>query len=290
MNYEKLGSVLVFNYYNSSSSTPATNNTRITIRNNHETDSIGVSLFFVKGSDGTVTPYKIPLITAKSTEFILLNSLLPDQEGYAIAVATDSDGWPVNFNYLTGMASVKLPTNHKGKTEAIAIRSLRDFTPEPPAVVTALNFDGVDYERIATTNLLTGLPSMYDGNNSILVLNSIFGNTTTRIDPFSDHMFQIFDDAEDLFVVSTTGNGVKSQLKNTISATYPPTTPPMPYVISAGRSGHMIISSSTGFLGSFLNYSTGGWSPAFTYNENLVPKNIPESGAGVLTIDVIPNP
>src|SRR6185295_14486975 len=93
MSDQKAGSVLIFPVYTSSLSNPAVENTRLNLTNTDPGRSAFVHLFFVDGSNCSVSDSFICL-TANQTMTLNAADIDPGVTGYVIAVATDSQGCP----------------------------------------------------------------------------------------------------------------------------------------------------------------------------------------------------
>src|SRR5262245_7617043 len=99
INDQKAGSVLIYNLF-SSSATPATEDTRISLTNHSTTSRIFVRLFFVNGASGSAINLFICLL-ANETMVFQASAVDPGVRGYIIALAVnDINGCPINFNFL----------------------------------------------------------------------------------------------------------------------------------------------------------------------------------------------
>ncbi|MGH9801358.1 MAG: hypothetical protein ACRD82_13415, partial [Blastocatellia bacterium] len=96
---QKPGSVLIYNIYTSSTD-PNRQNTRINLANTHTVRPAFVHLFFV--AEGCSVADSYVCLTANQTASFLASDLDPGTSGYLVAVATNSIGCPINFNYLIG--------------------------------------------------------------------------------------------------------------------------------------------------------------------------------------------
>src|SRR6188768_1026448 len=90
---QKAGSLLFFNIYTSSVTTPGSQNTRFNITNTHDATASFVHLFFVEGATCSVSDRYICL-TANQTATFLASEQDPGTTGYLIAIATDGQGLP----------------------------------------------------------------------------------------------------------------------------------------------------------------------------------------------------
>ncbi len=94
----KLGSVLFFNYY-TSDALSAQVNTRINITNVNPLQDVVIHVFFVDSQTCNIADSFLCLTRNQTTTFAA-SDLDPNVTGYIIAIAVDSQGRPVSFNYL----------------------------------------------------------------------------------------------------------------------------------------------------------------------------------------------
>lgn len=106
----KLGSVLFFNYYTSDALSSQVN-TRFNITNVNPSQDIVVHVFFVDSNTCNIADAFVCLTGNQTTTF-LASDLDPNITGYLVAVAVDSEGRPVGFNYLAGDELVVTSTGH----------------------------------------------------------------------------------------------------------------------------------------------------------------------------------
>src|SRR5262249_32700594 len=125
---QKAGSVLFYNFYTSSSSSPNAQNSRISLTNIHPALAARVHLFFVDGSNCSVADSFVCLTPNQTTSF-LASDLDPGTSGYIVAVAIDAHGCPVNFNYLIGDEYVKLSSGHAANLGAEAFSAIAGGLP-----------------------------------------------------------------------------------------------------------------------------------------------------------------
>ncbi len=213
MSDQKAGSVLVWNYYNSSS-TATNSDTAITITNTNSQKSAFVHLFFVSSTAGcAVADYKLEL-TRNQTKTFYASFFDPDQRGYLIAVAENPEnGWPTSFNYLIGSEYFKNPTIGAGALGAEAFAALFEgdlpgFTAD--AIQATLRFDGVSYNRLPSVLALSSLPSPSD-NDTTLILNGFGGNLSSGVSGGTSYFVLVYDERENSYSTSITG-GCQRQL------------------------------------------------------------------------------
>lgn len=106
LNDQKPGSVLFFHRYSSNASNALREDTQITLTNTNPSAIAFLRLFLVAGSTCQVNELQLCLAAQQTTSF-RMSDLDPGMRGYLIAVATDATGKPVQFNWLTGSATLK---------------------------------------------------------------------------------------------------------------------------------------------------------------------------------------
>lgn len=263
---QKLGSVLVFPYYTSSASTPNSHNTRLAITNQNDTTTVTLHRFFIIGSSGAIADDFICLTGTQPVNF-LASDADPGVTGYMVIVAVNSaTGVPINFNNLSGEADVKLPSGHRAsfKAEAIAAISLPSFGG-PTAT---LNFDASAYNRMPRALAMNKIRSRLDGNSTILVLTRITGSYAIggSRDTIGAISGNLYDDIANAAPFSLTQSS--PQLVQTLSNTFPPTSPVLDTMIPAGRTGWLHVAKTTdvGLFGVLLNFNpnTSSSASAFT--------------------------
>ena len=253
---QKAGSLLFFNFYSSSSASPEQSNTRINITNTADSNPAYVHLFFVAGESCEISDTYLCLSPNQTASF-LVSDLDPDVTGYLIALAVDSGtGCPINFNYLIGDEYVKLSSGQHGNLGAEAFATLLE---EPclcdDTMTTAeISLDGIAYNQAPHTLSISNVPSLADNNSTLLVLNRVGGDLTTAGDPIGVLSGLLFDDMENGFSFMTTAG---CQLRQSLSASFPRTTPRFPQVVPSGHSGWLKISPEPGIglLGTVLQFN-----------------------------------
>src|SRR5262249_49489336 len=108
---QKPGSVLFFNRYTSNASNPIREDTTLTLTNTHPASNVFVRLFIVSGATCQNIELQLCLV-AEQTINLLASDLDPGSRGFAMAIATDANGQPIQFNWLIGNATVKQPGNN----------------------------------------------------------------------------------------------------------------------------------------------------------------------------------
>jgi hypothetical protein len=288
---QKTGSVLVFPFY-TSTATPSAQNTQVTVVN-HSIDS-GVNLrFFFVGNDGSIVPTN-PLILAASQNITFLTSDVdPGFTGFIVVVAVNASGFPINFNFLSGQANIKLATGHAAslKAEAIAAISLPAFS----GATATLNFDGSAYNRMPRTLALENIKSAADGNNTLLILTRVTGNYAGGpVDKIGAVSGALYDDATTAapFTFDGSMQFFGNQLAQTLSNTFPVTNPSFTNFIPAGRSGWLYLAANAdiGLFGAVLNLNPNAGSQFMAFNGGHNLRALRLSTSNSIVIPVIPQP
>ncbi|MFM8392742.1 MAG: hypothetical protein ACKOB4_02305, partial [Acidobacteriota bacterium] len=258
------GSILIYNVYTSTVST-SREDTRLTLTNSHQRQSVNVHLFFVDGVSGRVADNYVSL-TPQQTVSFLASDLDPGVTGYLLAVAVDDHGCPINFNYLIGSEDVKFESGHRTSLGALAIPAEGGpILCDPNATTTRLYFDGVSYSALPRTLAIDSLASRSEGNRTMLIVNRISGDLTTATDPVESLAGFIYDDVEKASSFSmSSANG---QLRAMLGNSTPRSVPRYDVIIPAGRTGWMKFASASdvGLTGAVINLNPNG----FTGGHNL---------------------
>ncbi len=289
---QKAGSLLYYNAYTSSATSPNSANTRINITNTSSTSAAIVHLFFVDGSNCSVADSYLCL-TANQTATFLASDVDPGINGYIVALASDSDGLPAAFNHLIGDEYVKFASGHAANLGAIAFAKLNNANViSTDGVLAALFLDGLNlagsYNRAPRVVALDNLPSRADGNDTLLILNRVGGNLATGAATLGALFGILYDDAETAFSFSFAGG---CQFRASISSSFPRTAPRVETVIPAGRSGWMKFYSLSdiGIIGAAINMNTGTDDAANAFNGGHNLHHLRLSQAANLIIPVFPS-
>jgi hypothetical protein len=288
---QKAGSVLFYNSYTSSATNSNTANTRVNITNTNTFSGIAVHLFFVDGATCSIADSYICL-TANQTASFLAADVDPGISGYIVAVATNGEGLPAQFNYLIGDEYVKFATGHNANLGAIAFAKLNEANVvSADGVLAALFFDGANlagsYNRAPRVVAIDSLQSRADGNDTLLILNRVGGNLATGANTLGALFGILYDDAETAY--SFTFSTSTCQFRSSISSSFPRTAPRVETVIPAGRSGWMKVYSQSdrGLVGAVINNNTSvGSDHAFSSGHNL--HHLTLTAAESLIIPVFP--
>lgn len=162
---QKAGAVLVFPFYTSSSATPSTHDTRITISNvgSGSAQATNVLLIWIdkvrcEGTNGWI------YLTPNATYADLMSNLDADNQGYMLAIVVDAAGCPVPKNVLVGSAFIKAPAGafnipagtattvpNGAISEGYSAQAFRGYQPATCSLITqeaVLNFDGTSYDKV----------------------------------------------------------------------------------------------------------------------------------------------
>jgi hypothetical protein len=265
VNDQKAGSILFYNFYSSSTANPNAENTRFNITNTAQ-GTVFVHLFFVDGSNCSVADSFICL-SPNQTLAILSSDVDPGVTGYMVAVAVDDRGCPIKWNYLIGDEYIKLSSGFAANLGAEAFSAIVD----DPAGCTAasssvpLRFDGVSYSSAPRVLAVDNIGSNLDGNTTRLIINRVGGDLSSTAGAIGPMFGLLFDDLEK--PLSFTFRSAACQTIQTLSTTFPRTTPRIDTVIPAGRSGWMKLSSTdgNGLLGAVLVSNPGAVNSATAY-------------------------
>ncbi|MEP7339126.1 MAG: LamG-like jellyroll fold domain-containing protein [Acidobacteriota bacterium] len=284
---QKAGSILVFPYYTSSAASPQATNTRISITNTNQQSGVSLKLFSIQGSGaGTVMDYELCL-TANQTATFLTSDIDPGLTGYLVAVAVDSTGLPINFNFMAGEGAVKLASGHRASLKAEAIAAVAANPASAAGGTAALNFDGISYNRLPRALAIEKIGSPADQNNTLLILTRITGNyATSVVNSIGLVNGNLYNDA--VTAASFSFTAATPQFVQTLSNTFPATTPPLGTIIPAGRTGwlYLATNSDVGLFGATLNLNSnaGTLSSAFNGGGNL--RALTLSGSNSIVIPV----
>lgn len=143
----KAGSVLFFHRYTSAVAQPTVINTLLTITNTNPRDGVTAHVFFV--SNCNITDTYITL-GANQSRTLPVNEYSPNNTGYAVVVATNSQGVPAQFNWLIGSASIVDGTGigHTANYNALSVAKRTGGAAALSAGGADMVFDNVEYDRL----------------------------------------------------------------------------------------------------------------------------------------------
>jgi len=298
----KTGSLLVYNIYTSAASGGNTQNTRVNITNVNLTSQSLVHLFFVS-ADCTIADSYICLSAAQTASF-LASDVDPGVKGYILAVAVDNLGCPIRFNFLIGDEYVKFSSGHHANLGAEAFAAIIGAdTPDTaddaitgiacnpglPSVDVSFSGAAGGYNKLPRSLALSNFPSRADGNDTMLIVNSIAGNYATGATTSGGLFGVIYDDAETPFSYNLTG---ACQVMGSLSDGFPRTTPRLSQIVPAGRSGWLKIYNLTtdrALLGAAINNNANANAQANAFNggHNLHKLTL-TAGGTTITLPVFP--
>jgi hypothetical protein len=253
---QKAGSILIYNTYTSSASAPAQENTRINITNTSSTSAAFVHIYFVEGTSCSVADTFI-CFTANQTASFTTSDADPGTRGYIVVVAVDGVfGCPTNFNFLIGDEYVKYASGHAANLGAEAIAAIAAPAGcDGASTAATIAFDGVSYNRIPRVLADDSIPSRIDSNDTKLIVNRIGGNLVTGAATLGTLFAVVYDDAENTFSTSFTGN---CHLELSLGANnLPRVVGGWNALIPAGHTGWIKFwsTSDIGILGSAINFN-----------------------------------
>jgi hypothetical protein len=306
VNENKLGSVLFFNYY-TSDALSAQVNTRINITNVNPLQDVAIHVFFVDSQTCNIADSFLCLTRNQTTTFAA-SDLDPNVTGYIIAIAVDSQGRPVSFNYLAGDELVVTPTGHRfGLAAMAAARRDGEFASPVNSNGTSatLYFNGSQYDTLPYTMVLDSFPSQVGGvgaplADTRLYVYSPLPDLATGGPAFSGTLFFIMhDDQENNFSGTLPLTCFLSSDKQRISSVR--TAPNINTIVPAGRTGwatfygagtRSVVCNSSGSLVSLTNVPLMGATTtragSFTGGHNLRYATSYSAPGYSITIPVFP--
>lgn len=287
-NDQKAGSVLFYNLLTSVAATPASQNTRFNITNINPSLSVAVHLFFVDGSNCSVSD-KFVCLTPNQTMTFLASELDPGTTGYLVAIASNENlGCPLNFNYLIGDEFVKLATGHAANLGAEAISAINGpVSCNANSVTAQLNFNGVGYARVPRVVALSNILSRADGNDTLFVLNRFGGDLLVAASTLGSLFGILYDDAETPASFNLSGS---CQLRGSLNNLFPRTVPRFETKIPAGQSGWLKIfpTADIGVFGASINFNANSSTSAGAFNQGKNLHKLKLIGTATLTVPIFP--
>jgi hypothetical protein len=170
---QKPGSVLFFNRFTSSASNPFLENTVLNLTNTSPTATAYLRLFLVNASTCETTTYGICL-DAQETMSFQMSDLDPGVRGYVVAVATNAQGEPIQFNWLIGNVIVKQSASNVGGAftsvlSALAIAKRNSGIVANTGGSAEMIFDDVNYERLPGQVAFDSVPSQFNAVNATTI-------------------------------------------------------------------------------------------------------------------------
>jgi uncharacterized repeat protein (TIGR01451 family) len=285
------GSVLIYPLYASSAANPGNENTRLNLTNTNSDRTACVHLFFVDGSTCSVSDSSVCL-TPNQTITLLASDVDPGVTGYLIAVAVDCiTGCPVNFNHLLGDAYVKFASGQQTNLKAQLVPALQptaNFVCDSATTTATLRFDNTMYGALPRALALDNIASPADGNSTMIVLDRIGGNLDTSLSAIGPMFGILYNDLENPYSFGFTANSC--QFRQTLSNTFPRSTPRLNQVIPAGASGWMKLWSAgdAALLGVAINLNRDAATNSSAFNHGHTLHTLTQTTAATLSLPVFP--
>lgn len=170
---QKPGSALFFNRYTSSASNTLREDSTLNLTNTNPAAPAYVRLFLVTGA--TCQPTEVQLcLAAQQTVSLLMSDIDPGVRGYAVAIATNLQGEPIQFNWLTGNLVLRQPANnisgsYNSVLGAVAIAKRKEGTVANVNGFADMIFDDVTYDRLPGQISFDSVPSQVSATNATLL-------------------------------------------------------------------------------------------------------------------------
>jgi hypothetical protein len=170
---QKPGSVIFFPRYFSDLYNTARDNTTLTVTNTSPGDAAYVRVFFVAAADCSVVEVAFCL-PAQQSRALRMSDYDPGTKGYAVAVATNAGGQPMQFNWLIGQAQTRLTSAANGGLYDVTLPALALAKRSGGAVAAAgsaaeMAFDDLMYDRLPSQIAADNVPSQAGGQNSTVL-------------------------------------------------------------------------------------------------------------------------
>ena len=290
---QKLGSVLVYNFYTSNASDPSLEETDFSLTNTNPTDGVTVHLFFVNAATNQAADTFVEL-APRQTQSFLASNMDPGNAGFVVAVAVHAtSGCPVSFNYLSGDAYLKLASSHTASLPAVAFAALYSGglgSCDINSTTAPLDFNGSSYNEAPRALAVDNVLSLGDSNSMRLIVNRLGGSLAfgANAAPLGSNFGLLYDGGTSPYSFTFTGSN--AQFRSPLSNTFPRIAGGFSNAVPAGTSGWMKFwpNNDAGVLGAILNFNpnAGTNQMAFTGGHNL--RQLTLSLAGTLTIPVYP--
>jgi len=288
---QRAGSVLIYNLYSSSAANPIAENTRINITNTSETAMIAVHLFFIDGS--TCSPAdNFICLTANQTMTLNASEFDPGTMGYIVAVAVDpGTGCPVKHNFLIGDAYIKMAEGFQANlgAEAVTAVDLSGLGCDAGSSTATLTFNGAQYGRLPMVLAVDSVPSIQDGNATLLVINNPSGDFSTAANPVGIVFGILYSQLEVPFSF-TFDRSDRCQVKERLTDRFPRTAPRFTNIVPAGTTGWMKFWSVSNqpLTGAMINLNRNAATVATAYNQGHNLHKLTLFPSAAITIPVFP--
>jgi hypothetical protein len=264
---QKAGSVLFYVLYTSSTTSPNTTNTQISITNTSTSSAAFVHLFFVAQNCSVADRFMC--LTATQTARFTTFDEDPGVQGYLVAIAADGvSGCPKSFNFLVGDEFVKAGT-HQANLGAEAFSALyQGVHPAceediPGSVV--LRFDGLQYNRGGKVLAAASVPSFLDSNDTRLVVVRVGGDFFAGPRNVGALFGLTFNDSEQGFSWSIV---VGCQLFSRLTNDFPRTVPRFTEIIPQNQTGWVKLWTleDRAIIGALINANPNAGTSASAFN------------------------
>ncbi len=250
-------------------------NTSLSITNTNSSNSAAVHLFFIDGNSCSIAD-RFLCLTPQQTTTLFAGDQDPGITGYLVAIAVDLvRGVPTRFNYLIGSEFVKFATGHFAGLGAEAYSKLTDTNfISVDQTQAGLFFDDLalpgSYNRLARVLAISSIASRRDGNDTLLIINSMSGDFRTAAFNIGNVFGLLYNEAEESFSFTFPAG---CQLRATLSNVFPRTTPRFEVIIPAGQIGWLKLWAvgNVGLTGSVINFNPNAAASqdAFSGGRNL---------------------
>lgn len=238
---QKVGSVLIFNYYGSDWTNPKGEDTQIHITNTHPQKVGMMAIFFISATSNLTMDANVCLAANQTVSF-KTSDADPGEKGYIIAVSVDATtGQPNYFNYFMGSASIKTLDGYRANLNAETISAVA----QTPGVNmgegrATLKFDGVNYNKVPNILALDNVPAIADGNKTMVIVNQLGGSLpgNQRPDDLTGLTGVVYDAMTNAYPWQE-GNINSCQFRKIIADGFPNTMPTMSTVIPLQSFGWM---------------------------------------------------
>jgi len=285
---QKEGSILFYPIYTSEPTNPNAQNTRISMTNTSQTESVTLHLFAVDGASCAVLDAFICL-TPNQTSSLLASDFDPGNTGYIVVVAVeDFTGLPRAFNELIGDEYVKFSSGHQANLAAESVAASMMFPAGTNANVTTatLRFDGMNYNRLGRVLALDSIGSRANGNSTMLIVNRIGGNFTTSGALIGPITGLVYDDVENAY--SFTANQAVCQFRRVMDNGFPRTFTPFDRILPAGRNAWMKFWAveDAALFGSAINFNPNAGASAGAFNQGHNLHHLTLTDAATIVVPV----
>lgn len=207
---QKPGSVLFFNRYSSSASNPAVEDTRLSITNTSPLSNVNILMFLVDSSTCQVSSLSFCLAAQQSFN-VQMSDLDPGVKGYVMALAVNSNGEPIQFNWLTGNAVVRQPAATSGRPyasilSAYAVARRKNEIVKNVNGVADLIFNDGEYDRLPGQIAFDSVPSQVNAiNSTVFALYRPLADLTGGVSNFGVQLAGWGMDAQNQVISSSAG-------------------------------------------------------------------------------------